>query len=561
MSDTAVIELSKMSADEAEQFVSKQVIYVNDSNNGSYSGGQITFDLSSLANSGRYIDWSEATLQVPIVFGYKFTSDESAITQGPFGISWKNGWHHIINSMEVMFGNTSVSQLTPFTNVHTSFKMMTTFCQDQAHKFGALLNFFPDSAFSYRYEASASVYGRYVSNNNVVRDDGAYAVATFPSPHNDGLLKRMYNTNIPVDSLPSWASSWSASNLTAIGKSTLRRSGSGVAQVRYVEAIATIRLKDVSDFFAKLGLCKGAFIKITLNTNTSIVKSDIGASNALDLLPADITLQGQTTPFMLASVQVAGSTPAWTGTKSSLGAAVGEAGSGQDIIAGCGISALTLPGASEVKNSLLSTCRVYAPAYLMTSEAEQAFLSEFPTRDIVYNDLYQYTIRGVAPNTQFTQLISNAIVAPQYLLVVPLLAASEMGNISPLASPFSSEPATTSAGLAIGQYNVQLSGSNVYMSNQQYDFEAFKDELVRINAVNGAHTDGMSSGLIGFDEWSCCYRYYVTDLSRGQPMDGLVPKSVQVIGTNISSKTVDYLSFVVYKRKITIRTIDSTIVA
>lgn len=550
MSDTAVIELSKMSADEAEQFVSKQIIYVNDSNNGSYSGGQITFDLSSLANSGRYIDWSEATLQVPVVFGYKFTDDLTGSAQGPFGISWKNGWHHIINSMEVMFGNTSVSQLTPFTNVHTSFKMLTTFCQDQAHKFGALLNFFPDSAFSYRYEGSASLYGQYVANNSIVRDAGTYAAAAFPVPHNDGLLKRMYNTNLPVGSLPSWASAWSSSNLTAIGKSTLRTSGAADARVTYVEAIATIRLKDVSDFFAKLGLCKGAFIKITLNTNTSVVKSDIAAGPVLGLVPADITLQGQTTPFMLASAQ----------SGSSLGVAVAAAVA-DDIIAGCGISALTLPGAAEVKNSLLSTCRVYAPAYLMTSEAEQAFLSEFPTRDIVYNDLYQYTIRGVAPNTQFTQLISNAIVAPQYLLVVPLLAASEMGNISPLASPFASEPATTSAGIAIGQYNVQLSGSNVYMQNQQYDFEQFKDELVRIHAVNGAHTDGMSSGLIGFDEWSCCYRYYVTDLSRGQPMDGLVPKSVQVIGTNVSSKTADFLCFVVYKRKITIRTIDSTIVS
>jgi hypothetical protein len=551
MSDEAVIQLTQMSADETEKFVSKQYLYVNDSNNSSYSGGQITFDLSSLANSGRYIDWSEATIQLPVVFGFKFSTDKTGSTVGPFGLGFKCGWHQLIDSMEVMFGNTSVSQITPFSNIHTSFKMLTSFCQDQAHKFGALLNFFPDTSDAAAYDAAASVRGRGVSCNDIVEAAKSYTAVRYPTPHNEGLLKRLYNTNLPSDAsgIPSWASGWSADNLKTLGKSSFKNNGGAAdARVWFSQAIATIRLKDVSDFFAKLGLCKGAFIKLTINTNSGVAIITGGVGGTMEVSAGNITLQGRTLPIMVAA----------NSSGSSLLAAMTAA---TNLSVGVGISSLTLPGAAEVKNETLNSCRIYAPAYQMTSEAEQGFLNEFPTRDIVYNDLYQYTIRGISAGQQFTQLISNAIVSPQYLLVVPFLSPGGDQVVSPLASPFASEPATASCGLAIGQYNVQLSGSNVYMQNQQYDFQQFKEELVRIHAVNGAQTDGMSSGLIGFEDWSSSYRYYCTDLSRGQPMDALVPKSIQVLGTNISTRTADYFCFVVYRRKITIRSIDSTIIA
>lgn len=552
MSDQAVLSLTQQSGDVPEAFQSKQYLFVNDSNNSSYSGGQLIFDLSSLSNSGRWINWSEATIQIPVIFGYKHSADASGVALGPLGMAWKNGWHQLVDSMEVQFGNVSVSQITPFTNIFTTFKMLTTFSQDAYYKYGALLNFFKDDHLGYSYiSGGANINGQGCVNNLLI--DPALVLSgagAYPQTSNKGLLSRAYNTNLPAGSLPAW-SHYTSSSLTQLGRPSFRLDGSGADRVAYTEAIATIRLKDVSDFFNKLGLCKGAFVKLTLNINSSVVGVDTTVtSGAMALTSAKVSIQGRTTPFMV-SANVA---------NSPLLAASAIAGT---ISFGSAISKLTF-GQRTVSNSLLSSCRFYAPAYSMTAEAQQGFLDAFPTRDIFYDDIYQYTVSGVEPGAQFTQLVSNSIIAPQYLVVVPIISAGANisgQSVSPIQSPFASEPGTTSAGIALGQFNVQLSGSNLYMQNQQYTFEQFQFELSQINALNGGQTDQMSSGLIGLDEWHTCYQYYVADLSRGQPIDQFVPKSVQILGTNTSSKSTDYFTFVVYRRKITIRTIDSSIVA
>jgi hypothetical protein len=42
------------------------------------------------------------------------------------------------------------------------------------------------------------------------------------------------------------------------------------------------------------------------------------------------------------------------------------------------------------------------------------------------------------------------------------------------------------------------------------------------------------------------YNYYYVDVSRMLPVEETVPKSVQIIGQNLSGRTVDYIVFVEY---------------
>ena len=47
-------------------FIDRQWLYVNDQNQGNYSG-QVVINTTSLSNSGSFVDWKEAVLVFPLV--------------------------------------------------------------------------------------------------------------------------------------------------------------------------------------------------------------------------------------------------------------------------------------------------------------------------------------------------------------------------------------------------------------------------------------------------------------------------------------------------------------
>jgi len=177
--------------------------------------------------------------------------------------------------------------------------------------------------------------------------------------------------------------------------------------------------------------------------------------------------------------------------------------------------------------------------------------------------LYQYSITNVAAGGSFNQIISNGIVDPQELVVVPLI--NPIGNsttvttLEPYVSPFDSCPGTTCPYASISNYQVQLSGQNVYQSPITYDWDAFVSEVAQSGSLNGAQSTGLMSGLIGEKEWSAAYRYYVTNLKRRIPANNMVPISIGLSGVNNTSRAMNYLVFVTYKRKIAINVIDGTV--
>ena len=202
----------------------------------------------------------------------------------------------------------------------------------------------------------------------------------------------------------------------------------------------------------------------------------------------------------------------------------------------CGIGSVTLTGTTAVHN-ILTSCRMYVPLYTMNPTYEDQYLSLNPRKEVIYRDIYNYNALNVSAGASFTTLLTNGITNPKCLVIIPILNGSTAGNnantlFPPHQSPFTSEPATTSPLLAIQNFNVQVSGINLFPQNQTYDFDQFMTELKNANAINGGITTDLTSGLIGEAEFSSGYRYYVADLSRRLPLDDSVPKSIQIIGTN-----------------------------
>jgi len=331
MADETILD--KALADESGKpatFVDKQWLYVNDSNNGNYSG-QIVIDSTTLSNSGSYIGWSEAYLAVPLVL----QAESAALTTGAekfdFGMALKSGYWQLIHSMSVEFNNGSVVQQTPFLNVFSSFKNLTSWCDGDLKCWGKVTGFCPDTADSWVYNtvlAAASTAnplsgsGQGFCNNRLattfassgVLSDVAYptaiafgaayaeatanaavlntqtVLATEASGFSDnvngcantGLLQRMKWLNF--DMITTGAATALpvvqvvGTNANANKVSLLAQNETGLRQIfkNYIQTTATgraiifnaiIRLKDICDLFQKLPLMKGATVRLYINTN------------------------------------------------------------------------------------------------------------------------------------------------------------------------------------------------------------------------------------------------------------------------------------------------------
>lgn len=177
----------------------------------------------------------------------------------------------------------------------------------------------------------------------------------------------------------------------------------------------------------------------------------------------------------------------------------------------------------------------------------------------MYNDIYQYQT-PVQANQPFNALLTNGIPNPKTIVIMPFLqptanylgAAGNTIPTAPYLSPFASEPATTSPLVAFKNFNIQLAGVNMFIQNEDYDFEQFQNELSRQNAINGGLVDGLTSGLISERDFQTLYRYYVCDVSRRLPAEDAVPKSVQILGQSLCEKDVTLFTFIQFQRSIEI---------
>jgi hypothetical protein len=222
----------------------------------------------------------------------------------------------------------------------------------------------------------------------------------------------------------------------------------------------------------------------------------------------------------------------------------------------------------------ITQARIYACLYEMSPIYEEKYFQMVPTKKILYTDILQFISQGIAPNGSVNQILTNSISRARALLVVPILSAQTNGSadirtntftagtnitgtqtFSPMASAFTSCPATCCPLHSVSNFNVLVSGVALYQSNYQYKFEHWLQEVRGSNALNGGISLAMSSGLLSQTDYENGYGYMYVDLSRrtGQASDD-IGRSIQLQLTNTSNCYVDYVSFIIYEREITIST-------
>lgn len=364
--------------------------------------------------------------------------------------------------------------------------------------------------------------------------------------------------------------------------------GGGVAPqagLVQISVMATIYLKHVASFFNMCPLLKGAFMKITMNLNN--------ASTSVTVAPFVVGNAGAATAALLSSitnytsnVPVGGVNPLLipsfrTGSAQIKGMIAGPTNlvypafyesiptvsgvyyynlSVGSIVLGNPTS--TNYTASNIKLStgqLSKSIYLYVPAYTFNPVFEQAYLSN-PIKQIKYTDVYQYQVLRISPSLQFNNLITNGIANIKSITIIPFYSQVNVYNGVQLdsggpeyQSPFDTAGCGTTAPMVtLGNFNVQISGQNAIYNTQRYTFEEFNNQLYGQNAVNGGLTDGLTSGLIGYQDFLQSYCYYYVNVERMLPVEQSVPKSVQIIGTNQSTQYLDLWVFVEYGVEINI---------
>ena len=199
------------------------------------------------------------------------------------------------------------------------------------------------------------------------------------------------------------------------------------------------------------------------------------------------------------------------------------------------------------------------PSYTFNPVFEQAYLSS-PIKKIEYTDVYQYQVVNISAGSPFNNLITNGISNVKSVLILPFFSATAgIANTGlPIAIPVYQSPfdpagtGPTSPLCALTNFNVVVSGQNAIYNTQMRGYEQFNDQLYGANAVNGGLTDGLTSSLINSLGFELGYSYYYVNVGRMLPVEQSVPKSIQIIGTNLSAKALDLFVFVEYATSVSV---------
>ena len=549
--DAIVYELSSMSESDPNIFIKKDWVSILDNQNANYAGNQAVIDTSQLSNSNKWINYREGYLTIPLQLCLSTaTASHSFNPTGAnsvdYGVGLKNWYGSVIHSISVDLAGSTIIQQTPFQSLWNNFKLLTTLSYQDLLTIGPSIGFYPDNSSSWSYNTADSVYGSVGVSNNVNNYLAPVLTGAANSleQSNTGLYQRQKAWNFNVAGFTGVAQSAysvlvSQTSLNQIFKSSNIKIASGIWQCNI---IATVFLRHLHSFFDKMPLCKGVFMKITLNLNNTVV----------------VFTAAQTTRVM-AQTQASSQFPLGGVNPIMIASAVASSGMGAlqvgpaSTVYNCSLSVggTALDAASKTAGSTagpLLNMTLTVPSYTFNPIYEQAYLSN-PVRKIDYEDIYQYQVLSVAKAATFNNLITNGIAGIKSVLVIPFHSAVSAVNstISPLQSSF--DPAgggTTSPLTFLNNFNVVISGQNAIYNSQRYTYEEFLNQLNGQNGVNGSQIEGMSSGLISQFDFESSYNYYYVNVERCLPMEKGVSKSVNIIGQNTSEFAIDLYVFISY---------------
>jgi hypothetical protein len=557
MGDNLLYEVSNSTELHTEPFIRKDRVYIIDQNNGAYSNNQVILDTASISNSNKWADFTSAIITSPLLITMTSTFNFLGVNTD-FAVGLKNSFTQLISSMSVEYNNSSVVQITNFTNMYISYKLNTSLCVDDLVIIGTQIGFAKDTSQSWSYTNTSNLSGMGSSNNRDFILSTAFSAPYDGVSGNIGFAKRQMeitfnNGQIGVTTL--LGANWTSVSSTYQKNFTTKSATAinGYYQQSW-NILATWRLKDLSDFFEKMPLIRCAYIKMYINLNQSRTVLNIaGVGGALSVVNSNLVVfGGNTNPLLIASGEdFNGMGP--------LSDAVVTSGVNQTFTFSVSLLNSLDPNCASPFNKYQgqSNCRLYCDLYTLNPLKEEEYLTQNRTKIIRYRDIFQYQYLNV-PNGSFNFLVSNGLPSLVEVVICPFISSTYNGtgvsstSFSTLVSPFSSEPATCSPLMLINNFNIQISGINAFINNKNFGYECFLDELYGVNSVNNGKTDGLSSGLISQNDFYNNYGYLTANVRRRLPEEDKASKSVQILGNNLTQVPLDMYVFCIIEKEISV---------
>ena len=532
----------------------KNYLYVTDQQNGSYSN-QVSFDLTSAVSQNAWMSLQEGYVLMPFSTTVQCaTAQTNAITSKM--VALKDSFTNYIDSIQLFVNGTQLVDQTTFSNMPLQILDKLTMSQDDLKVKGSALNIATDTTTSIRQTTSAGSGGDGITNNIF-----SSAVYLDPVSSNLGLSQRLLNT---------WWNTAATGAPTALSNQLKTAqilapyfSNDGTTKTTGVwNYVVYLPLRRMSDLLRKYPLVKGSQIRLIINFNASVVPFTIGAAT-----PATYRLgtSTQANPTLTAGNTV---TAMLTDSNVGIGASVLGVASTATLTTAIQTTTVTSVANTTAARgfSQLPKCRVYLPTYKINPTYEERLLSN-RVQKIKYLDWYQQPITSISDGQAFSQTLTTALPNVACLIMVPFQngkaslfnATTWAPTCSQFQSPFDTAPATSLPGgmLAFQNFNVQVSGQNVFNLNQNYGFDNWGQEVQKLS-LNGGLSRELSSGLVDYQSWIWS-PYVITDLTDRAESANDTYQSVVVSGTNNTGVVVDYYCFIGYYKTIEIDTLTGAV--
>ena len=321
MADEYIFASSLADQDTEFQFDTRQFVYINDQNNSSYSNSQVQFDMSSFANSGKWIDWKQSFCTIPLVLNVNATAGAfgAASAENNFCASLKNSVFQLISSMSLELTNNQIINLTNFSNLDINYKILNRLSQDEVENLAPSILFSKDSAESITHINAASAQGLGECNNTIAQTvfspTGGWGTTSYLQ--NKGRAERMKYTSFDATTNNKFTTNTLAGT---VGKNFCSVTTSNITY--YITA--TLPMRFLHDVFDKLPLMRGAYYRLILNLNAQSQAICDLASTGTTYSTVSVTSPNNVLPFMLSPLG-AGSGFVAAGTATQITASLGIA--------------------------------------------------------------------------------------------------------------------------------------------------------------------------------------------------------------------------------------------
>jgi hypothetical protein len=536
--------------------LNKQVVFAVDSNNNSYTNGQVVIDTTNqLGGNNGAASLKEGYIIAPYIVTAKNGSAAASLALNALSIGLKANVGNVLDRADISINGKSVVAGQNYSNMWNNIRLQYDTATSYATKMAGTNLLYPDDIFATYTNLATTANGDGYANNQVNPAVTLSVTATgCPYPFNSGLFKRLtcaINTVVGSGNNLGWPSQTAAkvqNNMTQNGKSYFIP---GVVTASTINGtwiyFIKLQLIDIHPVFQELDLVCNPQVRLTLyfNVGSCYLNSATASQNSL----ASVTLTGgNTTPIIFTSANTsnpnAGVFPA-AATSNSLQIAWGV------------VNNVLQNGGSYLP---YQQTRLYLPFYQLTPDHMKSIIDR-PVQKKIYNDVYiqQFTGQATTNGQTFTLAVQSTLPNIQYICLLPFVSAAASTfatatGINQFASIYDSAPFTTAYGAGIYNLQCNVGSTPLFPSPVSYDWNMFIDEVSNIFAVNGGNTRDIGNGLIDEIKWTNAYKSWIMDASR---ISSDIRQNVTITGQLQSDQALDFYVLIVYRRSFNLNRITS----